>query len=38
MTNNGFESMKYEDTEQYKLTKYFMTNYRNVIDRLMNGN
>ncbi len=32
---NGLELVNYEDTEQYRLTKYFINNYRKMIDELM---
>jgi predicted ATPase len=31
---NGLELINYEDTEQYRLTKYFINNYRKMIDEL----
>lgn len=38
VTDNGLELTKYEDTEQYILTKYFISNYPRVIDELLNNN
>lgn len=34
ITENGLVLTKYEDTEQYKLTKYFIANYSQVINEL----
>jgi len=34
VTNNGLQLINYEDTEQYKLTKYFINNYQKIIDEL----
>lgn len=35
ITDNGLVLTNYEDTEQYKLTKYFVTNYSQVINELI---
>lgn len=35
ITDNGLLLTNYEDTEQYKLTKYFITNYSQVINELI---
>ena len=34
ITNNGFESVTYEETDQFKLTKYFINNYPKMLDEL----
>lgn len=34
VTNSGIQLINYEDTEQYKLTKYFMNNYQRMIVEL----
>ncbi len=34
ITDNGLELIEYEQTEQYKLTKYFISNYRGVLKNL----
>ena len=34
MTNSGLQLVSYEDTEQYKLTKYFIGNYHKVFREL----
>jgi len=34
MTNSGLQLVNYEDTEQYKLTKYFISNYHKVFREL----
>ncbi len=34
VTNNGLELINYEDSEQYKLTKYFINNYQKMINEL----
>lgn len=38
VTDSGLELTKYEDTEPYNLTKYFISNYANVINELLNNN
>lgn len=35
VTDNGLELVNYEDTEQYRLTKYFINNYEKMIVELM---
>lgn len=35
-TDNGLELTKHEDAEQYILTKYFISNYAQVIKDLVN--
>lgn len=35
VTNNGLQLTSYEDTEQYRLTKYFINNYQKMIDELL---
>ena len=35
ITDNGLSRIKYEETEQFRLTKYFICNYRGVISELM---
>ncbi len=37
MTEQGLRLMKYEDTEQYILTKYFISNYTQIINELLNN-
>ncbi|MGL5772216.1 MAG: AAA family ATPase [Bacteroidales bacterium] len=37
VTDNGLELMKYEDTEQYILTKYFISNHTQIINELLNN-
>lgn len=37
MTDQGLNLMKYEDTEQYILTKYFISNYTHIINELLNN-
>ena len=34
ISNNGLELINYEDTEQYRLIKYFINNYRKMINEL----
>ncbi len=34
ISDNGHELINYEDSEQYRLTKYFINNYRKMIDEL----
>ena len=36
ITDKGLTLSEYEETEQYRLTKYFISNYRKVIAGLMN--
>lgn len=36
ITDNGLVLTKYEDTEPYKLTKYFVSNYSRVMNELIN--
>lgn len=40
ITNNGMESVAYEETDQFKLTKYYINNYPKMLDELgiMSGN
>ncbi len=35
ISHNGLELINYEDTEQYRLTKYFINNYKRMIDELI---
>ena len=35
ITDNGLSRIEYEETEQFRLTKYFLSNYRKVIANLM---
>ena len=35
ITDRGLSQIKYEETEQYRLTKYFISNYQKVIGCLM---
>jgi predicted ATPase len=35
ISNNGLELINYEDTEQYRLSKYFINNYKRMIDELI---
>ena len=37
ITSGGFERREYEETEQYRLTKYFVSNYAKVIRDLLGG-
>ncbi|MFV0419571.1 MAG: AAA family ATPase [Dysgonomonas sp.] len=34
VADNGLNLINYEDTEQYKLTKYFINNYHSMVDDL----
>lgn len=36
VTDNGLSRIDYENTEQYRLTKYFLANYSQVVRELMN--
>jgi predicted ATPase len=36
ITDSGLKLTKYEDTEQYLLTKYFISNHTKVINELLN--
>ena len=35
ITDRGLSRIKYEETEQYRLTKYFISNYHKVIGYLL---
>lgn len=35
VSDSGLELVNYEDTEQYRLTKYFINNYKKMIDELI---
>ena len=35
VTDNGLSRIDYENTEQYRLTKYFLANYSQVVRELM---
>ncbi|WP_196940631.1 hypothetical protein [Sphingobacterium pedocola] len=34
VTEDGLQQVGYEDTEQYRLTKYFMNNYNRMLQEL----
>lgn len=34
ITDKGLESIAYEETDQFKLTKYFINNYPKILDEL----